>query len=107
MISLRYLDNLIIILLTFVFVYNDLAELLQSSWSPYTELLPVLENIFTNERPNVAFLKRILRAAKPHFLNVFKNPVSLHTKNEYLGRFLLFRPYLFKQIISAKKCQKS
>lgn len=55
---------------------NFLAELLQSSWSPYTELLPVLENIFTNERPNVAFLKRILRAAKPHFLNVFKNPVS-------------------------------
>lgn len=52
-----------------------LAELLQSSWSPYTELLPVLENIFTNERPNVAFLKRILRAAKPHLLNVFKNPV--------------------------------
>ncbi|XP_026804036.1 nuclear pore complex protein Nup205 [Rhopalosiphum maidis] len=50
------------------------TELLQSSWSPYTELLPVLENIFTNERPNVAFLKRILRAAKPHFLNVFKNP---------------------------------
>ncbi|XP_050438830.1 nuclear pore complex protein Nup205 [Adelges cooleyi] len=49
-------------------------ELLQSSWSPYTELLPVLENIFINERPNVAFLKRILRAAKPHFLNVFKNP---------------------------------
>lgn len=64
---------------TMVICYNDkfvLAELLQSSWSPYTELLPVLENIFTNERPNVAFLKRILRAAKPHFLNVFKNPVS-------------------------------
>lgn len=58
-----------------LFIYQILAELLQSSWSPYTELLPVLENIFTNERPNVAFLKRILRAAKPHFLNVFKNPV--------------------------------
>jgi hypothetical protein len=60
----------------FIIIYSIfLAELLQSSWSPYTELLPVLENIFTNERPNVAFLKRILRAAKPHFLNVFKNPV--------------------------------
>ncbi|XP_050530233.1 nuclear pore complex protein Nup205 isoform X2 [Daktulosphaira vitifoliae] len=50
------------------------AAILQSSWSPYTELLPVLETIFINDRPNVAFLKRILRAAKPHFLNIFKNP---------------------------------
>jgi len=63
-------------IITFILFF--LAELLQSSWSPYTELLPVLENIFTNERPNVAFLKRILRAAKPHFLNVFKNPVSCY-----------------------------
>lgn len=61
---------------TFKYFFLYLAELLQSSWSPYTELLPVLENIFTIDRPNVAFLKRILRAAKPHFLNVFKNPVS-------------------------------
>lgn len=66
----------ICILYTITCILFCLAELLQSSWSPYTELLPVLENIFTNERPNVAFLKRILRAAKPHFLNVFKNPVS-------------------------------
>jgi len=42
------------------------------------ELLPVLENIFASKIPDVAFLKRILRAAKPNLLNVFKNPVSLY-----------------------------
>ncbi|VVC40662.1 Armadillo-like helical,Nucleoporin Nup186/Nup192/Nup205 [Cinara cedri] len=65
------------------------TELLQSSWSPYTELLPVLENIFTNERPNVAFLKRILRAAKPHFLNVFKNPPKNAKSREQIMKVLV------------------
>jgi len=40
------------------------------------KLLPALENIFTHKTPNGTVLKRILRTAKPHFSNVFKNPVS-------------------------------
>ncbi|KAL4083012.1 hypothetical protein QTP88_028342 [Uroleucon formosanum] len=53
------------------------------------ELLPVLENIFESKIPDVAFLKRILRAAKPNLLNIFKNSPKNVKSREQIFRLLV------------------